>query len=288
MKEIIDNLKKAFIEISELMCNTDPYELSKLTDENNNSGDQVKSLDIISNNILKAYLIQCKEVSIIGSEEEEQFYYTNNTNGKYLVCYDPLDGSSNIDSNITVGTIFAIYNKESGLKDGNSIVCAGYCLYGSSTQFILADNKVDIYLLKKNKFILVKENLKIKEKGNIYSFNESYRNYWLGNQDNAIIDELIKEKYSSRWVGSMVTDCHRTLIKGGLFSYPKNSKSLNGKIRILYEAYPFAYIFKVAGGESFDGENEILNIEFPENIHKKTPVYLGGKYEIDLCKKLFI
>ena len=148
MEGIISNLEKAFIEIADLMRSTDPFNLSKLTDENNISGDDVKTLDILSNEILKKHLSECEDVSIIGSEEEPEFYYTKHKKGQYLVCYDPLDGSSNIDSNITVGTIFAIYDLDIGLRDGNSIVCAGYCLYGSSTQFVLAKDKVQLYFLR--------------------------------------------------------------------------------------------------------------------------------------------
>ena len=183
-----------------------------------------------------------------------------------MVCFDPLDGSSNIDSNITVGTIFAIYDLSESdnntplsdiLKNGNSIVCAGYCLYGSSTQFILATNRVQLFLLKNQQFKLIHDNLKIKEKGNIYSINESNKHKWIGDKNQQFIEKLLDEKYTARWVGSMVTDCHRTLIKGGLFSYPENKKDTDGKIRLLYEAYPFAYIFKIAGGDSYNGKKYI-------------------------------
>lgn len=296
MEEILQSLKKACIEISEIMRNTNSISLSKLTEENNESGDDVKSLDLLSNTILKNHLSKNKYVEIIGSEEEEELIYLKDRydlekKKKYMVCFDPLDGSSNIDSNITVGTIYSIYELPESksiedLKDGNSIVCAGYCLYGSSTQFIQATNKVKIFLLKNKEFVLIDENLKIKEKGNIYSINESNRYKWIGTINQNLIEKLLLEEYSARWVGSMVTDCHRTLIKGGLFSYPGNKKSPNGKIRILYEAYPFAFIFKIAGGYSLDGEINILDKEFPKNIHQKTAIYLGGKYEIELLKSL--
>ena len=298
MEEIIDLLKTACAEISTMMRNTDPLSLSKLTNINNKSGDSVKSLDIISNTILKNHLSKSKYVKIIGSEEDDELYYPENQydlRKKYMVCFDPLDGSSNIDSNITVGTIFAIYNLSESdnntplsdiLKNGNSIVCAGYCLYGSSTQFILATNRVQIFLLKNQQFKLIHNNLKIKEKGNIYSINESNKHKWIGDKNQQFIEKLLDEKYTARWVGSMVTDCHRTLIKGGLFAYPENKKDTDGKIRLLYEAYPFAYIFKIAGGDSYNGKKNILDIEFPKNIHQKTPIYLGGMYEINLFKSI--
>ena len=301
MEEVIQILKTACIEISDMMRNTDPLALSKLTDVSNESGDDVKSLDIISNTILKKHLSKSKYVKIIGSEEEDELYYPENPHKlkkQYMVCFDPLDGSSNIDSNITVGTIFAIYDLKSdqesdedplttkNIKNGNSIVCAGYCLYGSSTQFIQATYKVEVFLLKNQQFELINDNLKIKEKGNIYSINESNKYKWNGNSNQKLIEKFLDEKYTARWVGSMVTDCHRTLIKGGLFAYPGNKKDPSGKIRLLYEAYPFAYIFKIAGGDSFDGDKNILDKEFPQNIHQKTPIYLGGKYELNIYKSI--
>ena len=147
---------------------------------------------------------------------------------------------------------------------------------------LIATNKIEIYLLRDKDFVLIENNLKIKDKGNIYSINESNKNKWIGDKDNNLINKLLDLKYSCRWVGSMVTDCHRTLIKGGIFSYPANTKDIDGKIRILYEAYPFAYIFKVAGGLSSNGEKDILNIDFPQNIHQKTPIYLGSNYEMNI------
>lgn len=286
MEDIIERLKDSCYKISKLMNETEPFNLSKLTHDNNKSGDDVKKLDILSNNILKDDLLKCKNIRVIGSEEEDKMIYTENKDARYMICFDPLDGSSNIDSNITVGTIFGIYDLEKDLKNGNSIVCSGYCLYGSSTQFIIAKDKVEIYMLKNNKFNLIESNFKMKEKGNIYSINESYKNKWIGNKDNNLIDILINNNYTSRWVGSMVSDCHRTLIKGGIFAYPGNSKDIEGKIRLLYEAYPFCYLFKIAGGKSSNGEKDILDIEFPKDIHKRTPIYIGSNYEMNLLNYL--
>ena len=285
MEDIILSIKRSCIEIAELMKNANPFSLSEILN-NNQSGDEVKKLDLISNDILKNKLKDLKNVRIIGSEEEDNLFYTENKEGRFMVCYDPLDGSSNIDINVTVGTIFAIYDLDKKLVDGNNIVCAGYCLYGSSTQFVIAQENIKMYMLKNNNFELIKSDLQIKEKGNIYSFNESNKYKWFGNHDNMLIMHLLDNNYSSRWIGSMVTDCHRTLIKGGIFAYPSNAKDINGKIRLLYEAYPFAFIFKIAGGKSSNGNISILDIPFPENIHQKTAVYLGSKYEINLLDSL--
>lgn len=301
MELVLESIKTACIEISELMRNTDPFRLSKITHNSNESGDDVKSLDILSNDILKHHLSKNKFVAIIGSEEEEDLYFTEFNNvisdNKYIVCFDPLDGSSNIDSNITVGTIFAIYqypkikslsSYQTLVETPVNIVAAGYCLYGSSTQFVQATDKVEMFLLQnKNKqFQLIQDDFKIKENGNIYSINESNRPQWETEYNQKLITALISKGYSARWVGSMVTDCHRTLVKGGIFAYPGNKKSPDGKIRLLYEAYPFAYIFKIAGGVSFDGEKSILDIPFPPKLHQKTPIYLGGVSEIELMKNI--
>lgn len=279
---IVDVLKASFIEINDLIRFTNSRELSNTENCNNESGDYVKKLDLETNNILKNNLLTCSNIRAIGSEEENTLCYTDYNNGKYLVCFDPLDGSSNIDANITVGTIFAIYEyKDNRIQNGHNIICAGYCLYGGSTQLIIANNNgVNIMLLSKDEgFKLMEENVTIKEKGNIYSINESNKHIWKNPKYNILVQKCIDEKYTSRWVGSMVADGHRTLIKGGLFSYPANNKDTEGKIRLLYEAYPFAYIFKQAGGYSSNDDIPILDIPFPANIHQKTPIYLSGKHE---------
>ena len=298
METILENLKEACIEISDLMRNNDPFSLSKITYSSNESGDDVKTLDILSNDILHKYLSKNKCVSVIGSEEDDTLHFAESDvelDNNYMVCFDPLDGSSNIDSNITVGTIFAIYKLPSIISKYQdlintkvNIVAAGYCLYGSSTQFVQATDKVEMFLLMNNKFHLIQSDLKINNNGKIYSINESNRLNWFSNDNQKLIDILITLGYSARWVGSMVTDCHRTLIKGGIFAYPENNKSPNGKIRFLYEAYPFAYIFKIAGGISTDGIRNILDIPFPNKLHQKTPIYLGGPTEIDLINNIKI
>jgi fructose-1,6-bisphosphatase I len=131
-------------------------------------------------------------------------------------------------------------------------------------------------------FYLLKDRLKIKEKGATYSLNESNKKAWTDSRFNKIIDLFIEQKYGARWVGSLVADAHRTLIKGGFFAYPGNRKDPEGKIRLLYEAYPFAHIFHTAGGFSSDGVKSILDVPFPDKIHQKTPIVLCGKYEHDL------
>lgn len=285
--EVIKLLEDCFIQISNLIRNENSLQLSNLVNINNNSGDDIKSLDLISNEILKKKLSKCHLIRTIGSEEDDELLQTEYTDAPYLLCFDPLDGSSNIDVNITTGTIFCLYKYEldGTIKNGHNIVLSGYCLYGGATQYLLAyENKLSFYQFKSetNNFKLECDNLIIKSKGNIYSLNESNKYLWTDNRFNKLSDLFIQEKYSSRWVGSLVADAHRTIIKGGFFAYPGNKKDTNGKIRLLYEAYPFAHIFSLGGGFSSNGEKNILDIDFPKNIHQKIPIVLSGKYEFNL------
>ena len=165
---------------------------------------------------------------------------------------------------------------------------AGYSLYGGSTQLVLCKfGRVYIYGLDPidDKWSIMHDNFKMKDKGNIYSINESNKHDY-NFKINNYIDNLINENYSARWVGSLVADAHRTLLKGGLFAYPGNKKNKEGKIRLLYEAYPFAYIFEKAGGKSSNGDKNILDVSFPKNIHQKTSILLSSPFEFDIFNRL--
>jgi fructose-1,6-bisphosphatase I len=297
MDNLISALEKSFKEISKLVRNQNSLDLGGLLNENNVSGDDVKELDVVSNDLLKHNLSQCSLVRTIGSEEEDELYQTSHVDAPYLVCYDPLDGSSNVDVNITTGTIFAVYQyDENGrIENGRNIVMSGYCLYGGCTQYILAYNgSVSMYqyipskhcFTCKNEFVKIHENMKVQEKGTIFSLNEAHKHKWCDKRFQPFIETMIEQKYNARWVGSMVADGHRTLIKGGFFAYPANESSLQGKIRLLYEAYPFAHIFETAGGISTDGITNILDIPYPEKLHQKTPIILSSKTEYDIFAKL--
>ena len=282
--EILPILEKSFMEIAHLMRNQNTLELGDYMDEYNFSGDDVKQLDLKSNVILKTNLEKCSLIRCIGSEEDEELHYTKHSSAPYLICFDPLDGSSNIDVNITTGTIFAIYryDQNNEIKNGRNIIMSGYSLYGASTQYLIAhQNELSMYQYScsHKKFVCNKNNMKIKEKGNMYSINEANKHIWCDQRYKHFIETCIKENYTTRWVGSMVADAHRTLIKGGFFAYPANEKNKNGKIRLLYEAYPFAHIFEVAGGFGSNGEEQILDIPFPKNIHQKTPIILSSNSE---------
>ena len=287
MLNIIDSIKESCIEISNLIHNSNSIELAKMSTKYNLSGDDVKKLDILANNILKDNLSKIPDIKCMGSEEDNDIIFVNN-NGNYMVCFDPLDGSSNIDVNITTGTIFVIFEfKGNKILNGRDIVSAGYCLYGGSTQLVIAnDNSVKMHHLINNKFSLINDNLKVRNMGSIYAINECNKYIWNDSRYAKLTDNLISKNYTARWVASLVADAHRTIIKGGFFSYPGNKKYPEGRIRLLYEAYPFAYIFEKAGGFSSNGHINLLDIDFPENIHQKTSIILSSKFEFDLFNEL--
>lgn len=282
MKSIITYLKKSFIDISNIIRFQNALELGN--EENNEnlknvSGDFVKKLDMMSHHCIVEAVKNCEDIrGYISEESENVVYFKGRENASYLISFDPLDGSSNIDANITMGTIFCIfkYNKEDLILSGDNIVCSGYCLYSGSTQLIIAqDNEVKLFLLDQQDNFKYIKSLSITFK-KIYSINESNNLKWKNNQVNELIDYFKEQNYTNRWVGSMVADCHRTLIKGGCFMYPGIKKKENGKLRLLYEAMPFAFIFKLAGGESFDGEKSILERKVDlNNIHEYCEVFLG-------------
>jgi fructose-1,6-bisphosphatase I len=296
---ILDVIKRCCIEISTLIRQGDSENNSKDMHHQNISGDEQLKLDLISNEILKEHLLECEHVRAIGSEEEDSIIPSENEHARYLVCFDPLDGSSNIDVNITVGTIFAIYRYSSSgiLTNGRDIVMAGYCLYGGSTQLIVSDifsGSTKMYSLytrgTTEDFVLIEPNLRIPEQGKIYAINESNRHRYLDKRLNAFVEWLIKQNRTARWVGSLVADAHRTLIKGGFFAYPGNTDHPCGKLRLLYEVYPFAFIFDISGGCSSDGRvSNLLDLPFPASeIHMKTSTYLSSPYEMELLNKIVL
>jgi len=301
---IIEKLKESFIDISLALKNGNTSELSNKIGYLNKSGDYSNNLDLHSNEIIKKKLIKCSNVWGIASEEDEGIIsrFSDDADCKYFVSFDPLDGSSNVDCNISVGTIFCIFETPEGVypKSGKDIVCAGYCLYSQCTQLVIADEtNVKISTLQPHIRSFVNEEIiTIPDRGCLYSINESNKYKWAKLDDNEnkcvytkFIDKLIDEKYTMRWVGTMVADCHRTLLKGGFFAYPANSKSKEGKIRLVYEAYPFAYIFMRANGFSSNGFINILQLSFPKDIHQKTAVLLSSRKEffefIELSNSLY-
>jgi len=287
---VLYNISKSIKDISYLIRKTSPLDLSSVLGTENTSGEQVKKLDIDSNNILKNNLSKLDVIRNIASEEDDKLISVNK-NGKYLVSFDPLDGSSNIDCNVTIGTIFCVfeYNNDTIINGGN-IVMAGYSLYGGCTQLVICKyGKTDMYSLGAvdESWHLIFSNFKMKDEGNIYSINESYKKIY-DKKYNLYLDSLITENYNMRWVGALVADFHRTLIKSGVILYPANNINKEGKIRLVYEAYPLAYIIEKSDGMSSDGNKNILDLEFPwDNIHKRTPIFFGSEYEMFKLEEFF-
>ena len=286
LQQISKCLQDSVKEIAFLIRSNDPSKIGSISNTGNASGDKVKKLDILTNDIMKEKLLKCDFVKYIASEEEEELVEINK-NGKYFVSFDPLDGSSNIDSNISVGTIFCVfkYDENDTIKNGRNIVMSGYSVYGGSTLLVIGlEDKVMIMYLDPvtNEWIVADDNFKLSREGKYYAINESYK-YLYQSEINNYLDHLIENNYNARWTGSLVADIHRTLIKGGIVLYPNNEKNVTGKIRLLYEAYPIAHIIEKAKGQSSNGNKSLLDVDFPwDNIHQRTPIYCGSKKEMIL------
>jgi len=268
--------------------------------ETNVQGETQQKLDVYANQALLHCLGLRDSVAMLVSEENEEpvFFDRAPETGKYVVIFDPLDGSSNIDVNVSVGTIFSIYRRPTGhhdlksvcLEPGSKQVAAGYVVYGSSTIMVYTTgNGVYGFTLDPaiGAYVLSHNNLRMPKQGMYYSVNEGqahtfpseYRDY---------LDRLrsgaLGHSYSTRYVGSLVADFHRTMLKGGVFLYPPTQQYAKGKLRLMYEANPLAFIAEQAGGMATDGHRRILDIQ-PENIHQRTPLILGSQTEVEAFGK---
>ena len=236
------------------------------------------------------------------SEENDGIVELDNEGGKYIVYLDPLDGSSNIDVNVSIGSIFSIYmrtdvssdklTEDDALQPGVKQVAAGYVLYGSSTLMAYTTGVgVSLFTLDPSigEFILCDDNISIPDKGKIYSVNEgSYHSWEEGLKQYVkycqVEDSQTDRPYKARYIGSMVADVHRTLITGGIFIYPNSSQYPNGKLRLMYECNPLSFLVEQAGGMAIDGKGRILEIE-PESIHQRTPIFIGSKQNVLKAKE---
>ncbi|XP_071522063.1 fructose-1,6-bisphosphatase 1 isoform X1 [Panulirus ornatus] len=265
----------------------------------NVQGEEVKKLDVLANDLFINMLSSSFTTCLMVSEENKTVIEVEKDHqGKYIVCFDPLDGSSNIDCLVSIGSIFAIYRKTTdsepnvndALQPGNKIVAAGYALYGSATMMVISTgNGVNGFMLDPSigEFVLTDPNMRIKEKGKIYSLNEGYANLW----DPAVAEYVQgkkAKKAGARYIGSMVADVHRTIKYGGIFMYPATTDSPKGKLRLLYECNPMSFVVEQAGGKATTGKMPILDI-IPTDIHQRTPVFLGSSGDvqeiIDLYQK---
>lgn len=267
-------------------------------------GEDQKKLDVLSNEIMINALRASGKAAVLVSEEnddaifvgEKQSGNTLDTNkGKYCVVFDPLDGSSNIDAGVNIGTIFGIYLVKEGskgtvedvLRPGREMVAAGYCMYGSSANLVLTTgNGVNGYTLDNQigEFILTHPNITLPNRGKIYSINEGNSCYYhepvLNYLQSVKFPKGDAKPYSARYIGSMVADVHRTLLYGGIFGYPEDKKSKSGKLRLLYEAFPMAFLTEQAGGVATTGTMRILDVQ-PKSIHERCPVFLGSKDDVN-------
>ncbi|UXI01023.1 class 1 fructose-bisphosphatase [Photobacterium sp. TY1-4] len=264
--------------------------------EENVQGEEQQKLDVYANDKFKAALEARDQVCGVASEEEDEAVAFNkelNRNAKYVVLMDPLDGSSNIDVNVSVGTIFSIYQRvspvgtppteEDFLQPGHRQVAAGYIIYGSSTMLVYTTgNGVHgfTYDPSLGVFCLSHENMQIPQDGRIYSINEgNYIRFPMG------VKKYIKHcqedvpadnrPYTSRYIGSLVADFHRNLLKGGIYMYPSTATHPNGKLRLLYECNPMAFLIEQAGGVASDGKNRILDLK-PTELHQRVPFFVGS------------
>ena len=271
MTEIIDSIKKIAIEISDAIKSKDTGKV----ESTNASGDVQVKLDVISDEIAEKYLLDTSSVKEIISEEKEK--PLTKESGKYFVAYDPLDGSSLIDVDLSVGSIFGIY--ENGYN-GEDIKAAVYVVYGPRVEMVVARDVVELFRLneKTNEFEFIKE-LKLEKKGKILGPGGTQK-YWYP-YHKEMIDNFFKEGYRLRYSGGMVPDLHQILLKGGgLFAYPATEDKPKGKLRKLFEVFPFAYVYKKAGGFGVDGYNDLLTLK-AEHYHDTTPCFFGSEYEIN-------
>lgn len=271
------------------------------TDQENIQGETQQKLDILADNQFISAFKNGGEACGIASEENDDFVAFDSErskNGKYIVSFDPLDGSSNIDVNVSIGTIFSIYRrvsekgKTAELKDflqkGDQQVAAGYVIYGSSTMLVYTTgNGVNGFTLDPSigEFCLSHPQLTIPDHGKIYSMNEGNLNYCSDAIKEYIsyckaVDSSTNRPYSARYIGSMVADFHRNLIKGGIFIYPETSKASNGKLRLQYECNPMAFLMEQAGGIAHTGKERIMDIQ-PSKLHQRIPTIMGSKEMVE-------
>ncbi|GFR44881.1 hypothetical protein Agub_g6225 [Astrephomene gubernaculifera] len=306
---VISSVALACKQISSLVNRAGISNLTGVAGNQNVQGEDQKKLDVVSNEVFKNCLASSGRTGVIASEEEDQPVAVEETySGNYIVVFDPLDGSSNIDAGISVGSIFGIYepSEECSLdamddpqkmmeqcvvnvcQPGSRLKCAGYCLYSSSTVLVITiGNGVFGFTMDPliGEFVLTHPNVRIPEAGKIYSFNEG--NYALWDEGVRAYMDSLKDPakwggkpYSARYIGSLVGDFHRTLLYGGIYGYPGDAKNKNGKLRLLYECAPMSFIAEQAGGAGSTGTARVLDVN-PEKVHQRVPLFIGSKKEVE-------
>ncbi len=269
-----------------------------LTGDRNVQGEQVRELDVISNDIISQVMDHAPMIAGIGSEEMEDVYaMPGSEHGKYVLTVDPLDGSGNVDVDGPVGTIFGIYRRPAGragspadiadfLQPGRDLVAAGYVLYGPSTMFVYtAGGNVNGFTLDRSigTFFLTHPNIRIPEGTGTYSVNEANEPEWDATTQSLVAafrqQTTVCGPRQARYSGALIADVHRILLKGGVFMYPPTTSMPEGKLRLLYENAPLAFVVEHAGGAAIDGRGSILDIT-PTSLHQRTPLYIGSQSDI--------
>lgn len=326
---VFDSIREATKVIAKLV-NTAPLQaadLLGLQGEINVQGEDQKKLDVITNEVFKSALKYTGKLGTLASEEEDDPVLGTSSipnlseeyadTGKYVCVFDPLDGSSNVDAGIPVGTIFGVFNELSmedcnipddrehlteaeqqclagALQPGKALVASGYILYSASTEFVLTIGKGVVgFTLDTSigEFVLTRPKIEIPPRGKIYSLNQANRQEWDEpmRQYISAIQEGKGETgkpYSLRYIGSMVGDIHRTLLYGGIFAYPADTKNQDGKLRLLYEGAPMSFLMEQAGGKSITGHSRVLDIP-PAKVHQRIPVIMGSKEDVEECQKFY-
>lgn len=267
--------------------------------QTNVQGEEQQKLDVIANIRFMRALSKGGEVCAIVSEEEDAVVDLQNNSGKYVVAIDPLDGSSNIDVNISIGTIFSIYRRKSPLgspiqledimQPGREQVAAGYVLYGSSTMLVYTTGcgvNGFTYENSLGEFFLSHPDIQAPKSGNIYSINEGLQLEWEKGIA-AYVQSCKERKMQSRYIGSLVADFHRNLLKGGIYLYPATQKNPSGKLRLLYEANALAFIIEQAGGKASDRKQRILDVQ-PESLHQRTPLLIGSSKMVEEAEQAIV
>lgn len=274
-----------------------------LTGKENVHGEQVKKLDVFADERIYQAMDHGGHLCVMASEENEDVLHIpeHYPTGKYVLLYDPLDGSSNIDANVTIGSIFSIFRRvtpsgrgsmQDCLQPGYKQIAAGYVIYGSSTMLVYTTGDgVHGFTLDPSigEFLLSHENIRIPRRGKIYSVNEGNYRWWEEGMKKYIkyLQEEDKETsrpYSARYIGSMVGDIHRTILYGGIFMYPGDSRNPNGKLRVMYEANPMGFLVEQAGGRASNGHQRILDIQ-PKKLHQRTPLFVGSEEDVIIAEE---
>ncbi len=276
MTDIFSAIQRSAIRIKDAIDTKD----IGYSQQENSSGETQLQLDIKCDMIIEEEFSNVASIHTIASEEKEHAVMLHE-NGKYFIAYDPLDGSSLIDVNLSVGSIFGIYENAFGAQN---MVASCYVVFGPRVEMVFAHNKVKMHLLQGKEFEFVKE-VRLNEKGKLNAPGGTQQNWKSYHKE--MVDSFFAEGYRLRYSGGMVPDLHQILLKGGgLFSYPATSDKPKGKLRRLFEVFPFAFIFKKAGGEAIDGKEDLMGLAYAD-IHDTSPCFFGSRYEVQRVKEVY-